>query len=430
MMSKIFLEMTIESLIGVVSGILSIALAIPVIYGYIKNSSLSGLMKQLVDNRLTTPKHRKKLRKMNRKLRLFGVQIKEEYINSFVLNDRKKESVFMDICEKNEIEPTKDICVKFLGTDMPKFRAKYNNRKPVIAPKEDATPVPQSPSKPIITGNNEQTVYMSELLLSRHPMVCKELISILERHNTKYAFIKGTNDIWCRDYMPVQTESGKLIQFKYDPSYLKGNPEWEASRSDVDKIHRLNNINATPSDINLDGGNVLICDGRAILSDRIFGENPNYERETLIKELSGLLECEIIIIPSLRSKEEDFTGHADGMVRFVDRNTIVGNNRANEYKYWQEGIKKVLDTYNLTYIDIPSIIQKKDPKHPESAVGVYVNFLDVNDLIVVPVFGRDEDKEVVDILQKAYPNKQIETIDYNEVALEGGLLNCTTWVVR
>ena len=422
--------MTIESLIGVVSGILSIALAIPVIYGYIKNSSLSGLMKQLVDNRLTTQKHRKKLRKMNRKLRLFGVQIKEEYINSFVLNDRKKESVFMDICEKNEIEPTKDICVKFLGTDMPKFRAKYNNRKPVIAPKEDATPVPQSPSKPIITGNNEQTVYMSELLMSKHPMVCKELISILERHNTKYAFIKGTNDIWCRDYMPVQTESGKLIQFKYDPSYLKGNPEWEASRSDVDKIHRLNNINATPSDINLDGGNVLICDGRAILSDRIFGENPDYERETLIKELSRLLECEIIIIPSLRSKEEDFTGHADGMVRFVDRNTIVGNNRANEYKYWQEGIKKVLDTYNLTYIDIPSIIQKKDPKHPESAIGVYVNFLDVNDLIVVPVFGRDEDKEVVDILQKAYPNKQIETIDYNEVALEGGLLNCTTWVVR
>ena len=422
--------MTIESLIGVVSGILSIALAIPVIYGYIKKSSLSGLMKQLVDNRLTTPKHRKKLRKMNRKLRLFGVQIKEEYINSFVLNDRKKESVFMDICEKNEIEPTKDICVKFLGIDMPKFRAKYNNRKPVIAPKEDATPVPQSPSKPIITGNNEQTVYMSELLMSRHPMACKELISILERHNTKYAFIKGTNDIWCRDYMPVQTESGKLIQFKYDPSYLKGNPEWEASRSDVDKIHRLNNINATPSDINLDGGNVLICDGRAILSDRIFGENPDYERETLIKELSRLLECEIIIIPSLRSKEEDFTGHADGMVRFVDRNTIVGNNRANEYKYWQEGIKKVLDTYNLTYIDIPSIIQKKDPKHPESAIGVYVNFLDVNDLIVVPVFGRDEDKEVVDILQKAYPNKQIETIDYNEVALEGGLLNCTTWVVR
>lgn len=24
----------------------------------------------------------------------------------------------------------------------------------------------------------------------------------------------------------------------------------------------------------------------------------------------------------------------------------------------------------------------------------------------------------------------IETIDYNDVAFEGGLLNCTTWIVR
>jgi len=422
--------MTIESFIGVVSGILSIVLAIPVLCGYVKKTSLSGLMKQLVDNRLSTQKHRKKLRKMNRKLRLFGVQIKDEYINSFVLNDRKKEAVFMDICEKNDIEPTKDICVKFLGADMPKFRASFQKEHASVPKEEIVTLAPETPSKPIIIGNGKQTVYMSELLMSKHPKACKSLISILERHHVKYAFIKGTNDIWCRDYMPVQTESGKLIQFKYDPSYLKGNSEWEALRSDVDEISRLNGIDATVSDINLDGGNVLICNGRAILSDRIFGENPSYEKDALIKELSRLLECEIIIIPSLRSKEDDFTGHADGMVRFVDRNTIVGNNRANEYKYWQDGMKKVLDTYNLTYIDIPCIIQKKDPKHPESAIGVYINFLDVNDLIVVPAFGRDEDKEVVEILQKAFPNKQIETIDYNEVALEGGLLNCTTWVVK
>lgn len=45
---------------------------------------------------------------------------------------------------------------------------------------------------------------------------------VLHKSNVKYAFLKGTKDIWCRDYMPVQTESGKFIQFKYNPSYLKG----------------------------------------------------------------------------------------------------------------------------------------------------------------------------------------------------------------
>ncbi len=275
--------------------------------------------------------------------------------------------------------------------------------------------------------HSEQTVYLSELLMDKYPETCKNLIAILEKHHVKYSFIKGTKDIWCRDYMPVQTESGKFIQFRYEPSYLKGKKEWEDSRSDVKEVCRLNNIDATFSDINLDGGNVLICDGRAILSDRIFSENPDYEKDSLINELSKLLECEIIIIPAQKG---DYTGHADGMVRFVDRNTILGNKLAYEYKYWQKGMQKVIDTYNLTYIDVPFLTDIKDPKHPDSAIGIYVNFLEVNDLIVMPIFNRDEDRQVLEILQRTFPNKIIETIDYNDVAKEGGLLNCTTWVVR
>ena len=226
--------------------------------------------------------------------------------------------------------------------------------------------------------------------------------------------------------MPVKTESGQLIQFKYDPSYLRDTPEHIASRSDVDEIHSKNGIKAQKSEINLDGGNVLICDGRAIISNRVFSENSDRDQESIKEELSKLLGCEIIIIPAINT---DFTGHADGMVRFVDRNTILGNDLAAEYKYWREGMKKVLAEYNLSYIDVPFFEDKAHPKNPDSAIGVYVNYLEVNNLIVVPVFGHEKDKEAVAVIQKAFPDKKIETIDYSDVALEGGLLNCTTWVV-
>lgn len=229
--------------------------------------------------------------------------------------------------------------------------------------------------------------------------------------------------------MPVQTESGKFIQFKYNPSYLKGNKDWEQSRSDVEEVCRMNNINAQSSDINLDGGNVLICEGRAILSDRIFSENPEKAEKELIDELGNLLECEIIIIKALNSKNEDFTGHADGMVRFVNKSTLLGNRLSDDYKYIQDDRRKIIEKYNLKYIDVP-FFSTKDSKHRDSAIGIYVNYLEVNNLIVVPVFGREEDKEAVDIIQKAFPDKIIETINYNEVAIEGGLLNCTTWVVH
>lgn len=413
--------MSIESVIGIIAGLIAIGGAIISLYKMLKKRPLTELMNQLVDKKLSSKQHRTILRKMSIQL---GGKIKNEYIQKFVLNDRGKEAVFMDICESNGIEPTEEICKRFINADMKKFRADYNNKR------NNATPSVHSEESLHFhssLGNNGQNVFMSELLMRRHPDTCKNLIKILEKHHVNYSFIKGTKDIWCRDYMPVQTESGKLIQFTYNPSYLKGKKEWEESRSDVKEICNLNNIDATFSDINLDGGNVLICDGRAIISDRVFSENPTKDKDSFVNELSKLLECEIIIIPA---ENDDFTGHADGMVRFVNRNTILGNRMADEYKYWQKGMQKVLDTYNLTYIDVPFLTDIKDSKHPESAIGIYVNYLEVNDLIVMPIFGREEDAQAIETIQRAFPNKQIETIDYNDVAKEGGLLNCTTWVVK
>ena len=417
--------MTIESIIGITASIITIGGLIIAGYNLIKKRPLTKLMNQLVDKKLSCKQHRKILRKMNIQL---GGRIKNEYIQKFVLNDRGKEAVFMDICESNEIEPTEEICKKFMNADMKKFRAEYYSRRNNATPPEkkyvQSEETQQFPSS---LGNEGKTVYMSELLMSKHPETCKSLIKILEKHHVNYSFIKGTKDIWCRDYMPVQTESGKFIQFTYDPSYLKGKKEWEESRSDVKEVCEKNSIDATFSDINLDGGNVLICDGRAIISDRVFSENPTIEKDSLVNELSILLECEIIIIPA---ENDDFTGHADGMVRFVNRNTILGNKMADEYKYWQKDMQKVLETYNLTYIDVPFLTDIKDSKHPESAIGIYVNYLEVNNLIVVPIFNREEDAQAVEIIQRAFPDKQIETINYNDIAQEGGLLNCTTWVVR
>ena len=422
--------MSIESLIGIVSGIIGIvATTCSVINWGIKKRKENPpieLFNQLTNKYLSDADHRKFLEKLN-KSTLINKRIKKDYIQNFALSKRGKEEVLLDICRSNNIKLTDDICKKLLGYCSSALMAKFDKNK---ASNLSVT-VSANNNNEIRTSSapkGEQMVYMSELLNIRYPETCKRLTDILDKHNVKYAFLKGTKDIWCRDYMPVQIESGKLIQFKYDPSYLKGKTEWEESRSDVKDVCRVNNIDAQFSDINLDGGNVLICDGRAIVTDRIFSENPDRNKESLIDELSKLLECEIIIIPALRSRDEDFSGHADGMVRFVDRNTILGNRLAGEYKYIQEGMQKVMEKFDLRYIDIPFFVTK-DPEHLYSAIGIYVNYLEVNNLIVLPVFGREEDKQAVEIMQKTFPDRVIETLNYNDVAQEGGLLNCTTWVV-
>ena len=91
-------------------------------------------------------------------------------------------------------------------------------------------------------------------------------------------------------------------------------------------------------------------------------------------------------------------------------------------------MQRVIEKFGLRYIDVPFITDIKDTKYPLSAIGIYVNYLELNNLIVLPVFGREEDKQALEIIQKAFPDKIVETINYDKVAQEGGLLNCTTWV--
>tara|TARA_A100000171_G_C2132693_1_gene147817 strand:+ start:703 stop:1551 length:849 start_codon:yes stop_codon:yes gene_type:complete len=281
----------------------------------------------------------------------------------------------------------------------------------------------------MVTSKETNTVYFSEKLRSdkRFTKTCNALTELLEKHSIKYDFLKATKDIWCRDYMPIQIDKGKFVQFRYEPSYLKDDLELQ---SDPKEVCKANNIKPQFSKINLDGGNVVNWSDRAIITDRVFDENPEYlSKNKLIAEIEKLLEVEIIVIPQIKS---DYTGHADGMIRFVERNKVLGNDREQEYKYWKNGINKILNEKGIEYIDIPFLDDHREKKYPYHAIGCYVNYLEVQDLIVLPIFEteKNKDQEVYDKFKEIFPDRKIETINYNQIGFHGGLLNCTTWMIK
>lgn len=280
----------------------------------------------------------------------------------------------------------------------------------------------------MLKSKESNTIYFSEKLRSdeRFTKTCNDLTELLDKHSINYKFLKSTKDIWCRDYMPIQIEKGKFVQFRYEPSYLKDDLELQ---SDSNEVCKANNIEPVFSKINLDGGNVVNWSDRAIITDRVFDENPEYlSKSKLIDEIEKLLEVEIIIIPQIKS---DMTGHADGMVRFVDRNIVLGNDREQEYKYWKNGINKVLKEKGIDYIDLP-FLEHKEKEYPDHAIGCYINYLEVENLIVLPIFEteKNKDQEVYSKFKEIFPEREIETINYNEIGFHGGLLNCTTWAIK
>ena len=87
----------------------------------------------------------------------------------------------------------------------------------------------------MVTGKETNTVYLSEKLNSdkRFTKTCNALIKLLDKHGIRHIFLKATKDIWCRDYMPIQIEKGKFVQFRYEPSYLKDELELQSDPKEV-----------------------------------------------------------------------------------------------------------------------------------------------------------------------------------------------------
>ena len=260
-------------------------------------------------------------------------------------------------------------------------------------------------------------IYFSSLINSpEYRPATDRIAAALKAENVAFSYIENTKDIWLRDFMPVKIKSGKYVSFRYEPCYLE---ESKNLRTNYRDIEAQIPVKVAYSDINLDGGNVVFSPSKekVIISDRVFLENPDRQENELIAELQKLLEAKVIIIPSLKS---DMTGHADGMVRFVDENTVIGNDTGTKYGL-EYKIKKALGKENITVIDFPYFESKKD-----SARGCYLNFLETENCIFLPVFAAPDDKRAIQAAKRIF-NKRIIPVEINEITADGGCLNCISW---
>lgn len=260
--------------------------------------------------------------------------------------------------------------------------------------------------------------FSSKLNTPKYKPAADRMFAALDLFNIKYKLLNNTKDIWLRDFMPVKTKSGKYVSFRYEPSYLANNPQLRTNfKTDIAPSFKVDNLVYT--DINLDGGNVVFSPSKekVIISDRVFSENHGISESELAAKLEKLLEASLIIIPSLKS---DMTGHADGMVRFVGENTAIVNAPLSPYGF-ETKVKKSLQNYGFNVIDFPYFYSKGD-----SAVGCYLNYLETEKSIFLPVFGVDTDNEAINKAKNIF-DKTIIPVNINEIAEYGGLLNCISW---
>lgn len=286
----------------------------------------------------------------------------------------------------------------------------------------------------MIADNQTNTVYLSDLLKSdsRFTKTCNEITTILDSFNIPFKFLESTNDIWARDYMPIQVSKNRYVEYRYDPDYLQGlKPDERDSKTYPDLVCESLKLKTVKSNIILDGGNVIKSTNCVILTDKIFEENKKHYNPTqLTDKLKELFEVDkIVIIPW--DKEEEY-GHADGMIRFIDDSTVLINGYFRDKEYSKRFQKEFFGALEHNKLEIKEL-KYNVPSPNERLNWAYINFLHTKDLIIVPKFGIEEDQQAFEQIKKYFPEysnqNRICQVDMNETAKYDGALNCITWTV-
>lgn len=266
-------------------------------------------------------------------------------------------------------------------------------------------------------------VYFSSLLPERCPKTFKGLKDILTRYGVEIGLIEGTKDIWCRDYMPVQITGTRFSLFRYEPDYLLDNDEHKATITDNSIASRYIGTSYLHDcrHIKLDGGNVVPGFDKAIMTSKVFEENPQYDPLELLEQLTRTFGTDIVILPW---DTNEIYGHADGIVRFIDDHTVLMTNYTQYDPAMAARFRRILKA-NFKNVHELSFKASKPNKYS----WAYINWLQTDKVLVLPKFGIPEDQEAYEQISKLMPQYKgcIEMVDTTDLIRYEGGLNCASW---
>lgn len=260
----------------------------------------------------------------------------------------------------------------------------------------------------------------------------KNLIGLFDELNIRYARIYDSVDIWARDYMPIQLEENDFIKYTYNPDYLDKVEKNQLYKTDCAETCRKLGIEYRETNLIIDGGNVVLCGDKVVMTEKVFTEN-NKEKgdKAFLNELKDVFKHEVVIIPwhatgKLDDKDADVYGHSDGFIKYCGGNRILMSNHRDHDEDEAIQIRQVLENNDFEVTEMLFNVEK--PNHDFN--WTYINFLQVGDNIIMPKFDIAEDEQAKRYVQNAFPDCTISQIDCTAIAKEGGALHCISWNIK
>ena len=147
----------------------------------------------------------------------------------------------------------------------------------------------------------------SDLFPKYHPRVAADFFAALTRHGVNFELIGDTKDIWARDYLPLVCADGQVCSYVYNPDYLRGDEKYRTILPPMPRHLPLV----------MDGGNFERIGRKAIMTDKVFTDNPGLSRDEIKRLICEKCAIgELIIVP--RAPYDPY-GHTDTIVRLTSK---------------------------------------------------------------------------------------------------------------
>ena len=253
-------------------------------------------------------------------------------------------------------------------------------------------------------------------------------------------FMHPTNDAWCRDHGPSflirnNKEQPKAIIDWNINAWGGKYPPYDLDDVIPTHIAKALDLPVFYPNIIMEGGSVDFNGAGTVLTSKCCllnpNRNPELSQDQIERYLCNYYGVEQVLWVSEGIVGDDTDGHIDDTVRFVNEDTVVTvveENKASEnYALLQQNLEelkkmRLLNGKQLNVIELPmpADVIYEDQMLPAS----YANFYISNGHVVVPTYRCAQDDKAMQIIQTAFPTREVVGIDSTDIIWGLGSFHC------
>lgn len=253
-----------------------------------------------------------------------------------------------------------------------------------------------------------------------------------------------TNDTWARDHGPITLidPDGRplLFDFKFngwglkfaaDKDNLITRRTLEAGLLQGTYVNRLN-FALEGGSIESDGRGTLLTTSECLLSPNRNGQMNRAEIETYLKEQFNLRQ--VLWLDHGYLAGDDTDSHVDTLARLCPDDTIAYvrcTDTADEHyealRLMEEQLKTFRTPEGKPYRLLPLPMADAIVEDGERLPATYANFLVMNGAVLYPTYNQPaNDAQAAQVLQEAFPGREVVGIDCRALIRQHGSLHCVT----